>query len=139
MMLNEDRLRELYAAGEIDLAEFERSMAIVLSRKAAEPAAPSDAGRPISPRARERMVEASGEHAASGAASQGPAPKCPRCGYDVRPVVEYGVQTAWCQTCNAYAGPDPRDVLPQPKREQSGSVWVAGGIFPLGPHGIDLG
>jgi hypothetical protein len=134
MMLNEDRLRELYAAGEIDLAEFERGLDIVLGRNRPRPAA-SRAPEPLTPAEREHQAD---RIATAPEPERPSAEKCPVCRSELRPVTENGIRTAWCAGCNTYRGPDPRAAERGESRE-AGSVWVAGGIFPLGPHGIDLG
>jgi hypothetical protein len=132
MLIDEERLRELYAAGEIDLPQLERSLDIINRRREANNRrAPSAwASRPLThDEKRAMMAEADAMRVPQPRTPPPPPPKCPRCRNNLRKVVEYGVHTAWCVSCQAYAGPDPRDLLDEP--QQSGTTWVGGVIFPL--------
>jgi len=130
VLLNEKRLRELYAAGEITIEEFEAGLDRINQRKlAAENRRPSPrATEPVPEDQRRRMLgritETHRQHVAKFAA-----PRCPVCNSGLRAVTEHGVHTAWCPGCNAYRGPDPRHVIDQqPEPERTANVWIAGGI-----------
>lgn len=130
MLLNEDRLRDLYAAGEITLDEFNTSLDRILKRETTErrPAA-SRASAPMTTEEREAW-------AARIAAAPGPRQRrlthCPDCRTDLRQVHEHGVETAWCRNCQAYVGVDPRNVDEQ-EPTGGGGGFVGGVTFPLDP------
>jgi hypothetical protein len=125
MLLNEARLRELYAAGEIDLAEFERGLDIVLGRNRPKPVS-ARAGTPLE--SAEREAQAERIAAAPGPRSRLAAARCPTCRSELRPVHEHGVDTSWCPGCNAYVGPVPHP----PSAEPGGGGTIVGGGFFVG-------
>lgn len=128
MLLNEARLRELYAAGEIELADLERSLDVINQRKSTELTVRSRAGSPMTDAERREVSE---RIAQSTGPRRRQAPNCPTCRSEIRQIVEHGVPTAWCPGCNAYIGDDPRDTVPAPD-ERASDVWIVGGFFPLG-------
>lgn len=134
MLINEARLRELYAAGEIDVDHLERSLDIINKRReAAEREKPSGrAGAPLPLAQREQMLDAIADAQIAASRTRRPlGPPCPTCHSELREVVEYGVRTHWCQGCQTYAGVDPRDVpAASPGR---GGIIVAGAYVECGP------
>jgi hypothetical protein len=129
MLIDEDRLRELYAAGEIDLPQLERSLDIINKRRiAAEERQPSE--RAAEPMPYEQRAQQLDRIMDREVARRDAGPACPRCGRPAREVIEHGIQTAWCSTCQAYAGPDPRAVVAE--QECAHDSYIVGGvIFPL--------
>jgi hypothetical protein len=131
MLLNEARLRELYAAGEITFDELSTSLDRLLKRQeiAVRPRA-SRASAPMTATEREAWAERIA--AAPGPARKPAGQRCPTCRSELRAVSEQGVQTAWCPSCSAYVGLDPRDVAPAPGSQRGGTI-VAGAYVECGP------
>jgi hypothetical protein len=132
MLIDEDRLRELYAAGEIDLPQLERSLDIINKRRiAAEERQPSErAAEPMPYEQRAQQLDRIMDAPSARPTRRRAGPACPRCGNEAREVVEHGIATAWCATCQAYAGPDPRELTAEQECAQDG--YIVGGVtFPL--------
>jgi hypothetical protein len=132
MLIDEDRLRELYAAGEIDLAQLERSLDIINQRRAAAAARRSSgrAAEPMPYEQRAQQIDRIMDAPSARPRRRRAGPACPRCGNEAREVVEHGIATVWCSTCQAYAGPDPREVVAEQECAREGYI-VGGVIFPL--------
>lgn len=130
MLIDEKRLRDLYARGEIDLEHLELSLDIINQRQLAKERPASerpDPARPMDPGLRRQWLD----HAASlPAAPKGPPHRaCPNCKRSVR---DYDPCTmhAWCEGCGVEVSLNPYE-RQQTQQQGSDSFWIVGGIFPL--------
>jgi hypothetical protein len=123
----EDHLRGLYEAGDIDAAELERRLDRAADREAARRRSSERASAPLTDTER---VNAMARIADSGLRASEPLPRCKTCNSELRSVRENGVETMWCAGCSRYVGPDPRHGAAP---SSAGAIVVGGVIVETGP------
>lgn len=134
MMINEERLRELYAAGEIDLAQLERSLDIINRRRLAadSPRPVGRASEPLKPEEKERLLDRA---LAAPKQPRQPVRMCPQCRSPLSRAREQEM-VAWCARCGEDVSYAPQRAE-QPACDDRGG-WAVGGIVVLPPGGLDV-